>query len=353
MSDLQTILLSHLARYAQATTTDFLKLLYQQEFGCGHLLCDRQQSFERLLSEWRQAEQDDTTPLYEEIGNGFSRLHLAAAKQRNIPAELVFQLFYLSAQQTFGSQDGFLQRAEQLLNMCRQNLLPYSQNQVQAALDAWKKNGCVPFSHSQQYATAYRPAYRVVRTDFARLLPCLCAIDALQHTRPIIIGIDGRCGAGKSTLARLLGQFFDANIIQMDDFFLPLALRTPERLSSPGGNIHYERFRSEVLEGLKNGGVLSYRIFDCQRMEYCKTVRTEPKNVTIIEGAYSMHPFFEEPYDFKIFCDVDATEQKRRIVARNGEQQWVNFETRWIPMEEQYFQTFLIKEVCDFVLSPV
>ena len=32
----------------------------------------------------------------------------------------------------------------------------------------------------------------------------------------------------------------------MDDFFLPMELRTAERLEEPGGNVHYERFSAEV-----------------------------------------------------------------------------------------------------------
>ena len=38
----------------------------------------------------------------------------------------------------------------------------------------------------------------------------------------------------------------------MDDFFLPPALRTPERRSEPGGNVHYERFLTEVLPNLRS-----------------------------------------------------------------------------------------------------
>ena len=57
-----------------------------------------------------------------------------------------------------------------------------------------------------------------------------------------IIAIDGRCASGKSTLSEDVKNTLDVNIVRMDDFFLPLSLRTPERFALPGGNVHYERF---------------------------------------------------------------------------------------------------------------
>ena len=57
-----------------------------------------------------------------------------------------------------------------------------------------------------------------------------------------ILAIDGRAAAGKTTLANLLQEYFDGAVIHMDDFFLPLELRTKERYATPGGNVHYERF---------------------------------------------------------------------------------------------------------------
>ena len=53
-----------------------------------------------------------------------------------------------------------------------------------------------------------------------------------------VIALDGRAAAGKSTLAAALAETLQAAVSHMDDFFLPLALRTPQRLAQPGGNIH-------------------------------------------------------------------------------------------------------------------
>ena len=41
----------------------------------------------------------------------------------------------------------------------------------------------------------------------------------------------------------------------------------------------------------------------------------------------------------------------RRILARNGERMAAMFSTRWIPMEEQYFNTFEIKNQADIIYN--
>ena len=68
-----------------------------------------------------------------------------------------------------------------------------------------------------------------------------------KHPEGCVLAIDGMCGAGKSSLSELLCGLCPCSLVRADDFFLPPRLRTPERLSEPGGNIHYERFLSEVV----------------------------------------------------------------------------------------------------------
>lgn len=64
--------------------------------------------------------------------------------------------------------------------------------------------------------------------------------------RPVIIAIDERCAAGKSTLALLLSEQPDATIFHLDDFYLQGRQRTYERFNEVGGNVDYERFVKEV-----------------------------------------------------------------------------------------------------------
>jgi len=176
-------------------------------------------------------------------------------------------------------------------------------------------------------------------------------IDRLMVDRALILlAIDGDAAAGKSTLAAELKQAYDCNVIHMDHFFLRPEQRTEVRLAEPGGNVDYERFAVEVLAPLQANRVFSYRPFDCKIMEFGPEITVCPRPLTVVEGAYSLHPVFGAPYHVKVFLSVDESEQLRRIQARNGEIQAEQFRTRWIPMEKRYFSQFNIQAQCDFVL---
>jgi len=174
------------------------------------------------------------------------------------------------------------------------------------------------------------------------------AEELIKNNTHIIIAIDGRCGAGKTTLSEKLKAEFSANLIHTDDFFLPEDKKTEKRLSEAGGNIDYERFYNEVIKKLKNIEGFSFRPYNCTLKTLDRPIIIVPEPVTIIEGSYSLHPFFGDYADLRIFMDISPEEQKKRLKARN-ECLLERFENEWIPMEERYFNEFKIREKCDFI----
>jgi len=166
-----------------------------------------------------------------------------------------------------------------------------------------------------------------------------------------IIAIDGRSASGKTTLANLLGKQLGARVVHMDDFFLPMELRTKERLEMPGGNVHYERFQEEVLPFIQKEQAFSYVRFDCGTMALGEHIHLGAAPITIVEGAYSCHPILGDYMGLKIFLDIESKSQMERIIARNGEEKAKEFQNRWIPMEEAYFEAFSIQENADVVLK--
>ena len=124
-----------------------------------------------------------------------------------------------------------------------------------------------------------------------------CRIDRLLAERErVLVAIDGSCAAGKTTLAGQLAERYDCNVFHMDDFFLRPEQRTPERYAQDGGNVDYERFREEVLLPLKAGKIVSYRPFDCKTFTLSDAVSVAPKKLNIVEGSYSLHPYFGAPF---------------------------------------------------------
>ncbi len=175
-------------------------------------------------------------------------------------------------------------------------------------------------------------------------------IDTLILSPNDILGIDGPCGSGKTTLASLIQEKLDVEIIHLDDFFLPMDLRTSERLSEIGGNVHYERFLSEVIDGIHSEKTFTYRKFSCSTMTYGESVTICQNKPIVIEGSYSLRPDFRSIYTKKIFLTIDHLTQKQRLIHRVGEDRYKQFEELWIPKEVTYFETFHIKDCADILL---
>ena len=177
---------------------------------------------------------------------------------------------------------------------------------------------------------------------------------AAQHLQgapaPLLIALDGRCAAGKTTLANRLAEQYGWGVIHLDDFFLQPAQRTSQRLAEPGGNLDRERLISEVLLPLTRHRPGVYRVFDCRTMGFAAVPRPLPAApVVLLEASYACHPDLRPLCGLHVFLTVDPGEQLRRLTARNPAR-LQDFRTRWIPMEEQYFRYFHIPETCDLTL---
>ena len=170
----------------------------------------------------------------------------------------------------------------------------------------------------------------------------------LNKKNPVLVAVEGRCASGKTTLASVLQDLAGWSVFHMDDFFLQPWQRTELRMQTAGGNVDYERFLAEILEPLKKGETeIVYRPYQCRYQKLAKPVYIKAKQVCLMEGSYSCHPALWDFHDLRIFLTVSPQEQKRRILARNGEDGYMPFAKQWIPLEEQYFKAYQIEERCD------
>ncbi len=351
MTEILSILQKHTEKYPRMTAQDAVKLLYQRSFGGGHLITDEAACLSRLKEEYH-AVSEKNAPLTEDIGGGMVRVDLSAAKSMGISPSAIFKTFKLSAEMCKGDKEGFIVCLDNLKNAADMGMLPFGKDELNEYLKEYTENGCPMVSHSEVYRKAYSPAYRVCTRLAARLMPVVENILRLNDKKErIVIAIEGRAASGKSTAADDLKSMFkdEACVIHMDDFFLPVNMRTPERYAEPGGNIHYERFLSEVLSSIDRDSV-SYRRFDCSIGDYADSLKVKLPKIVIIEGSYSMHPLFRDKYDVAVFSDVSPHEQMERVIRRNGEEWGKIFKDKWIPLEERYFSACGVKEACHIVI---
>lgn len=352
LAEVEGALLRHATRYPLMQPQDAVKLLYQSEFGAGHLLDNPEENLSHLRLECQTAAPDDESPLFETIGGGFSRLNLKAAAAKESTVLAIHRIFAAGAAKTCGSMEGFAEKLAMLLRLTEAGRLPFSLSACADYLEQYRKQGMPAVSHSDSYRAAYKPAYRVVPSAYAASFGLICEIERrLAQGQRMVIAIDGLCGAGKTTLAGLLAGLYDCTMIPMDSFFLPPEKRTPQRLAEPGGNIDYERFYDEVAQHMASGQPFAYRVFDCSTMTFAQTRQVQPKAITICEGSYSQHPHFGNVYDIRVFVTCNEQQQKERLLARSGPELYERFVAEWIPLEQAYFKACRIRQQSHFVID--
>lgn len=160
MSELENILRTHARRYPLMQPTDAVKLIYQNEFGGGHLIRDKQACLNYLRREYESVEKDASIPLYEDIGNGIVRVSLAAVKE--VDLEQLVKNFIDSAARHKGSLNRFLNKLELLQKLTEEGIFTFDADALNAYLFEYEEAGYPAVSHSEQYRQTYKPSYRII-----------------------------------------------------------------------------------------------------------------------------------------------------------------------------------------------
>ena len=160
MEELKVILITHAKRYPLMQPRDAVKLIYQNEFGGGHLIRDEEACLNYLRREYATLEKDPTAPLYEDIGNGIIRVNLAAVREEDL--EQLGQDFIASAAKHKGTLDSFLNKLEVLQTLTTEGVFAFDLDALNTYLSEYKAAGYLTVSHSEQYRQAYKPSYRVI-----------------------------------------------------------------------------------------------------------------------------------------------------------------------------------------------
>lgn len=380
----KAMLIEHFKKYPKLQLQDLFKFLHQSSFGCEHLLADASAAVEYIRKEASacRARQGENPLLADGVYQGenlepldgdFCRVHLDVVKA-GLSAETLGKLFFLSAKPVENGRELLEEKLSVLLKLISEGNLPFSLAEAEREIEKWRNEGFPARHHSEMFREHYTPAYRVIKKEYALFLPLFLEIDkrlAQGLEKPqrvdgdtasgdgadghqgtsLLLAIEGGSAGGKTTLSGLLEAVYGATVFHMDDFFLRPEQRTKERFAEPGGNVDRERFLAEVLIPLKAGETVKYRRFDCSTFTLQEPIEMKPGRLTVVEGAYSMHPELAEYYDFSVFLDVSSEVQKKRIQKRNSSEFATRFFEEWIPMERRYFEAMNVKERCDLVLA--
>lgn len=160
MEELARILTSHAERYPAMQPGDAVKLVYQNEFGGGHMIRDKDSCLAFLGREYADTEKTPGASLWTDIGNGLIRVELVALPEAQL--EYLGAAFFASAQRHSGSLPRFLDKLAVLRRLTREKVFSFSAEELEAYLQDYAQAGYPPVSHSPRYRSAYRPAYRVV-----------------------------------------------------------------------------------------------------------------------------------------------------------------------------------------------
>lgn len=171
--------------------------------------------------------------------------------------------------------------------------------------------------------------------------------------KPVIIGIAGGTGSGKSTIANKLIETFKENetsILRHDNYYRGQAHLPP----SERENVNYDHpdaFESDLLcrhlEDLKEGRTIEMPVYDfTTHTRSDQVVEVHPAPVIIIEGIL----IFSEPdlcdqMDIKVFVDTDADVRILRRMTRDVSERGRSLESvinQYLgtvkPMHEQFVE---------------
>ncbi len=343
MEQSERLLLEQFSKYPKLQIQDIFKFIYQSAFGCEHMVASLEKATDYIKQEYNNG---ITQNEVEELDGDYCRVPLSYI-DKGLKIETFGKLFYLSAKKEEAGQANLLKKIAVAQKLIKENKLPFHIEDFNKEVEKWKAQGYPAIHHSEVFRQKYTPAYRLISKKYIPFISLFIEIDK-GRTK---IAIEGGSGSGKSTLARIIADIYICTVLHIDDFFLQPHQRTPERLKEIGGNFDRERFLKEVLIPLSKGEAILYKPFDCSTITIQNGKKIEPQKLTVIEGAYSMHPDLASFYDFSVFLDITPETQRERILNRNGKNFAQRFFNEWIPLENKYFSHFNIKEKCDMVVT--
>jgi uridine kinase len=200
-------------------------------------------------------------------------------------------------------------------------------------------------------------------------------IVVVERPHPVRVAIDGRGGAGKSTLAddlvAPLGRRGRPAIrAEVDDFYhLGIDKRNRARLTAAAFYDAYDHaaLRSLLLDPLGPGGSRRYRTRwhdGWNEGEVAEPERSAPDDaILLLDGVFLLRPELNDLWDVRVFVDVEAEVGLARGVERDlsfeapedraaaRERRVRVWRERYLPADDAYLRNVQPRRLADVVLD--
>ena len=170
-----------------------------------------------------------------------------------------------------------------------------------------------------------------------------------KHDTPVIIGLEGFGGSGKTTIAKQLNALLsNAYTIHIDDFIVKAKLAEP---AWDTGVFDHDRLEAQVLRPAVVGDPVAYQKLLYSSNHLSKTIRIPNVEYLIIEGISCYVPRLAHYYDFKIWIDTPIQISKKRGQERDGTHGTANDWAAWALIDIRYQQKYHPELKADFTVS--
>jgi uridine kinase len=168
-------------------------------------------------------------------------------------------------------------------------------------------------------------------------------------SRPVLIGIEGYGGSGKTTVAQRLAEALgDACVVSIDDFIVKEKLTVA---SWDDGAFDLARLEEQVLLPASQGQPVSYQRLQWETNTLSEAIAVPDVDYLIIEGISSYHPSIEHYYDYKIWVESPREVAQQRGHTRDGSNENAQYWEIWAKNDVAYQQQYHPEQRADCVFA--
>ncbi|SDI02844.1 uridine kinase family protein [Agrococcus jejuensis] len=170
--------------------------------------------------------------------------------------------------------------------------------------------------------------------------------------RPIVVGISGVGGAGKSTLARALVDRVDGAVRMCGDDFLSPA-RSHER-STDWDGVERERLVRDVLVPFRERRASTFQRWDWHAGALAAPEPVPTGSVLVVDLIGLLHPEALGALDLTVWCDVDVAVATERGIARDraaGNDHDALWRDVWVPNDADFVARFAPRDGADVLVA--